>query len=321
MSANGGTFEVVVSKIEQVTPLIKVFTLVDPDGRSLPGFSGGSHIVVLIPGEKVIHRNPYSLMSSPFDTSSYQIGVRKQASGRGGSVAMHDRVKEGMRLRITHPVNNFPINKLGLRHIFIAGGVGITPVISQAMDLAVGTTPFEIHYGVRNPEHALMKRFIKHSPLGDVRVYHDSLSESMDFDAILADQPLGSHIYICGPESMITDAVAAAKRLGWSQSHVHWEEFTEQQTGEAFDVFLARSEVAINVPPELSLLEAIENEGVDIPYLCRGGACGQCETAVLDLEGELVHHDIWLSDEEKKQNKKIMPCVSRARCTKLVLDL
>jgi ferredoxin len=120
---------------------------------------------------------------------------------------------------------------------------------------------------------------------------------------------------------MIADVVTVARELGWSASHIHWEEFVDQQAGVAFDVRLNRSNLTISVPPELSLLEAIESVGVDIPYLCRGGACGHCETTVLELDGELIHNDIWLSDEQKISKQKIMPCVSRARCTKLVLDL
>jgi ferredoxin len=119
---------------------------------------------------------------------------------------------------------------------------------------------------------------------------------------------------------LIETIARAARAAGWAASHVHSEQFTAPPVGEPFDVYLARSRLTVHVPPGQSLLEAVEAAGVDAPYLCRGGACGQCETDVLELEGELVHNDDWLSNEEKAGGRKIMPCVSRARCTRLVLD-
>jgi ferredoxin len=116
------------------------------------------------------------------------------------------------------------------------------------------------------------------------------------------------------------DDLRAARAAGWSGSHIHAEQFAAPPVGAPFDVHLARSHLTVHAPPERSLLEAIEAAGVDAPYLCRGGACGQCETDVLALDGELIHNDHWLSDEDKRSGKKIMPCVSRARGTRLVLD-
>ncbi len=119
---------------------------------------------------------------------------------------------------------------------------------------------------------------------------------------------------------MIEAVRSAAKRIGWPDSHIHSELFSVPPVGKPFDVILARSGITVHVPAERSLLEAIEAAGVDAPYLCRGGACGECATVVQDVAGELIHNDHWLSDEEKASGKKIMPCVSRATCTRLVLE-
>lgn len=321
MNTHAGTLPVVVTAIDEVTPLIKVYTLQDPDGQPLPGFSGGSHVIVLIPEDGKVYRNPYSLMSTPFDTTAYKIGVRRQESGRGGSRSLHDNVRVGMTLHITHPINNFPLNRRSLKHIFIAGGVGITPIIAQIHDLQVGNVPYELHYAVRGLEHAGMNRFINADNIGTTSIYHDDTDARIDFHSILANQPLGSDVYICGPAPMIEAVIAAARDLGWADSHIHWEEFVETATGDAFDVFLKKSNIHLTVPPELSLLEAIEGAGVEMPYLCRGGACGHCETDVVELDGQIIHRDIWLSDEDKAANRKLMPCVSRAECRKLVLDI
>ena len=145
MSQNNGTLNLRVARIEEVTPEIRRFTLVSPTGEHLPAFSGGSHVVVLIANPNNTLRNPYSLLSSPYDTSSYQIAVRRVESGRGGSIALHDNVREGDLIEVTPPVNLFPLIKQARLHLFIAGGVGITPVISQLEELRLSKVPFELH--------------------------------------------------------------------------------------------------------------------------------------------------------------------------------
>jgi ferredoxin-NADP reductase len=321
MSTQAGSIGVVIRAVEDVTPLIRVFSLEAEDCAPLPGFSGGSHVLTLIAHGDTVYRNAYSLMSSPFDTRRYQIGVRRQDAGRGGSRRMH-QLKVGDTLRVTPPINNFALNALARKHILIAGGVGITPFISQIHDLQQSAVPFELHYGVRDAAHAHMARFLPASLTnGVVRLYHDVANETIDFAQLLGEQPLGTHVYVCGPQAMIDAVLTAASEAGWADSHVHFEKFVEQTGGVQFDAHLKRSDVKITVAPEMSLLEAIEAAGVDIPYLCRGGACGHCETGVLELEGEIEHRDDWLSPEQQACNDRMMPCVSRARCSKLVLDL
>jgi ferredoxin-NADP reductase len=320
MSTQAGSIPVVIRAVEDVTPLIRVFSLEAESGQPLPGFSGGSHVLTLIPNGDITYRNAYSLMSSPFDTRSYTIGVRRQDTGRGGSRRMHE-LAVGDTLRIMPPLNNFALNALARKHILFAGGVGITPFISQIMDLQQTTVPFELHYGVRDADHARMERFLPRSANGAVHVYEEASHQTIDFARVLANQPLGTHAYVCGPQAMIDAVLEAAREAGWADSHVHFEKFVEQAGGVQFDAYLKRSDVSISVAPEMSLLEAIEEAGVDIPYLCRGGACGQCETQVLELDGEIEHRCDWLSPEQRAGNDRIMPCVSRARCSKLVLDL
>ncbi len=321
MSLSKGTLNVRVAHIEAVTPEIKRFTLTSTDGSHLPPFSGGSNVVVLIPHETGTYRNAYSLMSSPYDSSAYQIAVRRVEEGRGGSRQMHDAVREGDVLEILRPVNLFPLSKHARLHVFIAGGVGITPVCSQLAELRLRGTPFEVHFAVRGSEHArigaeLVKEYGK-----AVRVYCNDAGEQLNIATVLADRPLGSHVYVCGPESMIQGTIDTAHSLGWTDSHIHYERFLEQGSiGEPFSVIFARSGATINVSPDQSLLEAAEEAGHSIPYICRGGACGECETDVLELDGEIIHTDDWLSEEVKATHRKIMPCVSRAKCSRLVID-
>jgi len=315
------TLAVEVVAVEQITPLIKHFTLASAEGGALPAFSGGSHIIVVMRGALRMHRNPYSLLGSPHELDTYEIGVRRMEESRGGSHFMHDQVQVGSRLEIAHPVNLFGLDKIARKHVLIAGGIGITPFMAQLEDLHAGAVPYELHYSVRSPEHAAFSSRLRAREGDRVRMYYDSESQAVDFDGLLSNQPLGTHVYACGPAGLIERVVTAAKGCGWPDSHIHWERFSAPPVGEAFDVFLARAKLTVHVAPDQSLLESIEAAGVDVPYLCRGGVCGFCQTRVLEFDGELMHNDHFLSDGDKERGKTIMPCVSRARCKHLVLDL
>jgi ferredoxin-NADP reductase len=315
------TLAVVVTAIEQVTPLIKHFTLAAADGGPLPAFSGGSHIIVVMRGGLRTHRNPYSLLGSPHRLDRYEIGVRRMEESRGGSHFMHDELRVGSRLEIAHPVNLFGLDKIARKHLLIAGGIGITPFLAQLEDLHGGAVPYELHYSVRSPEHAAFAGRLRERIGARLHLYHDSAAELIDFDGLLSHQPLGTHVYVCGPAGLINRVIDTARRCGWADSHIHWEQFSAPPVGDAFDVFLARARLIVHVPPDRSLMESIEAAGVEVPYLCRGGVCGFCHTRVLELDGELLHNDHFLSDAEKTRGNAMMPCVSRARCKRLVLDL
>ncbi len=315
------TLAVEVAAIDMVTPLIKHFKLASADGGPLPAFSGGSHIIVVMHGAARMHRNPYSLLSSPRELDHYEIGVRRMEESRGGSHYMHDEVRVGSRLEIAHPVNLFALDKIARKHVLIAGGIGITPFLAQLEDLHDGAVPYELHYSVRSPEHAAFLTRLREREGENVRMYYDSENQAVDFDGLLSNQPLGTHVYVCGPAGLINKVIATAKDRGWPDSHVHWEQFSAPPVGDAFDVFLSRSRLTVHVPHDQSLMESIEAAGVEVPYLCRGGVCGYCQTRVLELDGELLHNDHFLSDAEKAKGNSIMPCVSRARCKNLVLDL
>jgi ferredoxin-NADP reductase len=234
---------------------------------------------------------------------------------------MHDEVRVGSIIDIAHPVNLFPLDKIARKHLLVAGGIGITPIMAQLADLHSGPVPYELHYAVRSPEHAAFLTELEQREPGRVQVYYRSAAQRIDFNELLSQQPLGTHLYVCGSVALIKNALDAARAWGWPDSHVHWEQFSAPPVGAAFDVRLAKSNLDVHVVPDQSLLESIEAAGVEVPYLCRGGVCGFCRTEVLELDGELLHNDHYLSDEEKASGKAIMPCVSRARCKKLVLDL
>lgn len=310
-----------VVSIGDITPLIKQFTLARVDGQKLPAFSGGSHVVVTMQGDRKVYRNPYSLMGSPDDLDSYQISVRRQETSRGGSAFMHEQVKVGSQLQVSCPVNLFPLAKLARKHLLIAGGIGITPFLAYLEELRTSHVPYELHYAFRSPEHGAFRERLQMQASSRVVFYDRSRGHRIDPLHLLSDQPLGTHVYVCGPAGMVDAVIEAADKLGWPGSHVHSEQFSAAPAGEPFTAYLADSGVEIQVAPDQSLLEAIEAAGVAVPHLCRSGVCGQCETEVLEIDGELIHHDHFLSGAAKASGKKIMPCVSRACGNRAVLKL
>ncbi len=313
--------DVKVAAIKQVTPLIKHFTFVKEDGSELPSFSGGSHIVVALDADGRTYRNPYSLMGSPTETDAYHISVRRQENSRGGSAFMHENVSVGMTLKITHPVNLFTLAKMAHKHILIAGGIGITPFMSQIEDLKRLGVEYELHYAFRSYAQAAFVDELKKSCGSSLYCYGDSDGERLDMQGLLSWQPLGTHVYVCGPSPMVVSVIETARNLGWPEHSIHNEQFLSPPVGEPFKVQLAKSEIEVEVPAEMSMLEAIEAAGVKAEYLCRGGVCGRCELGVLEHDGGLEHHDHFLTESEKASCRKIMPCVSRSKGKRLLLDL
>jgi ferredoxin-NADP reductase len=309
-----------VAEVVPVNELITRFRFVSRDGSPLPAFSGGAHTVVEMDDNGTRRLNPYSLMSDPEDTSGYEISVRRDDQGRGGSLFMHRHVKPGMEMVISYPVNLFGLDSRAKKHLMIVGGIGITPFLAQVAQLTHFGGRWEMHYAARNRAlGAYMDRLTAAHP-DRVHCYFDEEKQQIDLGRILATQPIGTHLYVCGPKGMIAWVLSTAERMGWPKQALHSEEFIAPGTGLPFTVELAASGKTITVGTTQSLLEAMEAAGVDAPYLCRGGACGQCETAVVRCDGTILHRDHWLTPEEQAEGRKIMPCVSRFEGKTLVID-
>jgi dimethylamine monooxygenase subunit B len=310
-----------VTEVVQVTPQIKRFRLEPAHGGEFRSFSGGAHIIVEMNDGHLVRRNAYSLMSHPAHVSSYMISVLREDAGRGGSRFMHDQIREGMIVQISQPVNLFAPTFNATRYVLIAGGIGITPFVAMMEQLSLENRPFELHYAARSQKDAAYAGAIAYKFGPSVNLYFSDLGQRLDIRKTLAFQPLGTHLYVCGPERLIDDVVATATADGWPKQNIHLERFMAAAIGATYDVDLARSKKTVSVGSTQSMLEAIEAAGVDAPYFCRGGACGQCETAVVLCDGKLVHADHFLTDEVKASCTKVMPCVSRFEGKKLVLDL
>ncbi|NWK78598.1 PDR/VanB family oxidoreductase [Aquitalea sp. LB_tupeE] len=321
MSLKTPNINVRVLRIEQASPLIKRFTLEAADGGPLPAFSGGSHIMVQIPAASGLIHNAYSLLSSPYKLQQYQIAVRREEVSRGGSAFMHDFLAEGDILQISPPNNLFPLHATPERQILIAGGIGITPFMSQMEVLQASGAAFELHYAFRSQEQAafvdeLTARYGAHCHFHDA-----SRGEQCNVSALLAHLGEHDHVYVCGPQSLIEAVQQAGAEQGIPPARLHWEQFAASTSGgAAFTVVLARSGREIPVAAEQTILQAIESDGsVAVDCLCREGVCGTCEVGI--VEGEAEHRDQYLSEEEKQAQNSMLICVSRAKGSRIVLDL
>ncbi|AHM05803.1 Flavodoxin reductase (ferredoxin-NADPH reductase) family 1, Vanillate O-demethylase oxidoreductase [Roseibacterium elongatum DSM 19469] len=308
-----------VTAVEELTPLVKRFRFEDPTGAPLPVFSGGAHITVEMPDGDTIRRNSYSLISDPYDPSGYEIAVRREDTGRGGSRHMHTAVAEGDTITVSVPANLFQLDLRARKHVLIGGGIGITPFLSQLRQLDRAQQPYELHYAARSRAEAAGIALLPQA--AHIHVHISEEGNRMDLGAILDGHPLGTHVYTCGPEGLIAAVADQAARLGWPTSAVHSEAFTAPPPGEPFEVTIASTGQTVAVKADQSLLEALEQAGVEIDYSCRGGACGRCETAVTACDGQIEHNDHWLSADERAAQTKIMPCMSRFTGTRLELDL
>ncbi len=311
------TLLVRVVSITQVASDIKHFVLEAVDGSSLPHFSGGSHVIVIMHDGTHTYKNPYSLMGDGYRSQQYHIGVRRENPSRGGSAFMFEKVKPDDTLELLPPANLFMIDTFSRKQLLIAGGIGITALHSMMCDLNRARADYALHYCVRSAENAAFWEDIVRE--SGTRAHLHTNKNRLDIPSLLQTQPTGTHVYVCGPLRMLEAVKRVAAALGWSPTHVHYEEYTHATGGAPFKVTLARSGRNIDVANNQTMLEALEEAGLEPPYMCRGGVCGTCEVAV--IEGQLDHRDHYLTNKEKESMQKMMICISRAACQSIVVDL
>lgn len=306
------TLDVRVAATRLLTPEIREFSLLPVEG-SLPGFSAGSHVQVHLPNGR---RNAYSLVGDPAANGPYRIAVRYQEASRGGSRYLHQHLRVGDTLRITPPANAFSLQRQAGQHLLLAAGIGITPFKAYLFELLRAGADFELHYAYRaGASDAYLDEL--RDALGKRLHAYPSGERRLDIAQVLQRRPLGTHVYACGPRTLLADLQTQAGRLGWSPSRVHWEAFAGAEPGQPFAAELVRSAKRLHVAADESLLEALERLGVEVPNLCRGGVCGQCQTHW--LAGDVEHRDLYLTTEQRKTH--LMPCVSRGCGRPLLLDL
>jgi vanillate O-demethylase ferredoxin subunit len=314
--SNAPILYVKVARVRDEATNIKSFELVSIDSKVLPAFTAGAHIGIHLPNGI----RQYSLCNDPQERNRYLIGVQKEEAGRGGSKLIHEKLVAGKMLKITAPRNHFPLADSG-DHILLAGGIGITPMLSMASELARRNQAFRLWVFTRAPERTpFRERLAELAQAGMATVHHDGGDKAKSFDVggLLADFAPGRHMYCCGPQGFINTVHQATAH--WPAKNRHFESFmpaAPQGNASSFKVIGARSGVTLVVPPDQSMLKTMLEGGIDTDFACENGTCGACK--VRYLAGEPEHRDMVLTEEEKKHY--LMPCVSRAKGDSLVLDL
>ncbi|MDB5536068.1 MAG: Rieske 2Fe-2S protein, partial [Devosia sp.] len=278
---------------------ITAFELTALDGNHLPTFQPGAHIDVHLPNGL---SRQYSITNGPGELLSYTIGVKRDLASKGGSEVLIDTVREGDVLAISEPRNNFPLRRDTIRTVLIAGGIGITPILSMARFLAKSNLPYELHYIVRSEDQIAFRDQI--DALGANVTLHIGLPRAAIAETItktLGAHSFAQHVYICGPGSLLETVRTTAADLGWPDEAVHYEYFRNDRViddSSAFEVELARSAMTLHIPSGKTVLEVMREAGLQVSSSCEQGACGTCLTGV--MEGTPDHQDVYLNASEKR---------------------
>ncbi|RCW46129.1 ferredoxin-NADP reductase [Halopolyspora algeriensis] len=308
--------ELRVAARTEVADGVVTLTLQHPRGKRLPDWAPGAHVDLTLPCGLT---RQYSLCGNRWDAYTYRVGVLREADSRGGSAFIHDELTEGARVALGGPRNNFALVP-SPRYVFIAGGIGITPLLPMIAQAEMVGADWRLLYGGRC--RASMAFLDELHAYGDkVTVAPQDEDGLLDLSAWLPAPRQDTKVYCCGPGPLL-DAVER-RCADWPAGLLRTERFlAKDQTpvrSEAFEVELRRSGVSLTVPPDQSVLQAMNTAGVHVLSSCRQGLCGTCETTV--LAGEPDHRDSILDDEERAHGDCLFPCVSRSCTDRLVLDL
>lgn len=319
--------EVLLHSITHLAENISSFEFVAPEGKALPAFSAGSHIDVHLPNGVI---RQYSLCNDSSEQHRYVVAVLRDALGRGGSKAMHDELRVGARVTISAPRNHFALVSGVSRHVFVAGGIGITPIMSMIAQARAKHHDFHLYYCARSPQRtAFLAELAPLIELGYVTLHYDGgeLSNSLDLKAALRIYEPGTHLYYCGPAGLLKAVEAAS--VHWPAQALHCERFSGPAAPAAilsgaseapempFDVELAKAGRRFTVKPGQTIVDVLKANGIEVDVSCQQGYCGTCMTRY--LSGKPLHRDCVLDEEDREEF--VMICCSRAKTETLVLDL
>lgn len=317
-SGDGKELKLRLDAREEIADGVTQLTFVDPDGSELPAWEPGAHIDIAVDAGVV---RQYSLCGDPEDRSSMQVAVLREAEGRGGSVRICDEFASGDLVRTGGPRNNFALKEAD-RYVFIAGGIGITPILPMVRRIAATNANWALVYGGRTRDSMAFRSELTSEYGENVYIRPQDEYGLLDLASWLERPRDDTLVYCCGPEPLLT----AVEQLcaGWPSKALQVERFAPKDLAQnegdvGFEVELARSGQSVRVEAGRSIVDAVADVGVEVPTSCREGTCGTCETRVLD--GLPDHRDSLLTEEERAENNSMMVCVSRCRSTRLVLDL
>ena len=317
-------FDLTVTDIHAETESIRAIKLARPHGEPLPSWEAGAHIKVRLPdgGER-----SYSLINTSLDPAAttrphlYRLGVRLEQPSQGGSKFMH-ALKVGDVLSVSAPGNNFPLEPASTPVVLLAGGIGVTPVLSMAVTLTAGGRPYRFIYAGRSREQIA---FLGESETlcGDhLTIHTDDAGGIFDVKGLMTSLTGNEPLYVCGPRPMIDTAIQSARDLGWAEKRLRFEIFATAAPlagDQPFEVVLNNSGKSFLIPPDKTILAVLIEAGEDPMHDCQRGDCGICQVGV--IEGSPDHRDYILTDAEKAAGKVMQICVSRSKSPRLVLDL
>jgi vanillate O-demethylase ferredoxin subunit len=317
-----GTMQVRVKRISYEAETVNAYELVAPGGGDLAPFTAGAHIDLHLPNGMI---RSYSLVNHQDERSRYVVAVNKDAAGRGGSRFIHETVRAGDVITISHPRNNFVLQENAAHSVLIAGGIGITPLFSMVRRLEALGRPWQLFYAARTRAAAAFLdelSALRPDSRSHLHVNFDQEPSGrlLDLAAIVRDAPVDAHLYCCGPVPMLEAFEAATAGRPGDYVHVEYFKAKQQPAAEGgFEVKLSRSNRTIAVPAGKTILDALLDAGIAASYACMEGVCGTCETRV--LAGMPDHRDLYLSREEQEANTSMMICCSGSKSSTLVLDL
>jgi phthalate 4,5-dioxygenase reductase subunit len=307
-----------VTRNEKIADGIHLLEFRDAGGKPLPEFSAGAHIAIRVPNGLL---RKYSLCNDPAERDRYLVAVKREANGRGGSANLIDAVKAGDELLVAAPVNDFGLPQRAQDFLFIAGGIGITPIMAMIRQVQAEGKRFRLYYCTRSPETTAFRDELNAPEFaGKVTIHYDQgdPASSLDLRPILQERKNREHLYCCGPRPLME----AVRNMTdhWSSTAVHFEAFSEAEThkpdDKPFKVKLARSGEVLDVPTTKTILEVLREHGLEVPSSCETGTCGTCRTKL--LAGAANHRDLVLAEHERADT--IMICVSRARSDEITID-
>lgn len=329
MTALQDRLRVRVRSITYLGDFINGYEVVDPEGRDLPPFTAGAHVDLHFRDGRI---RQYSLCSPPNERHRYMFAVQREDQGRGGSKAIFEKVHVGRILTISLPRNNFPLVPSARHHLFLAGGIGITPIVAMILHLEATGGAYTLHYSTRSRGRtAFIDELAPLAAAGKVHIHHDGgdPTRGARLEDILRVRPEGTCLYYCGPSGYMAAVKAASSH--WPREAVHCEHFTappgsaasmlhdaaDSDISVGFQIKLASSGAVFDIPNDKSIVSVLRENGINVATSCESGVCGTCRTRY--LAGVPEHRDLILSDEEKL--KHVLICCARSRTPMLVLDL
>ncbi|MGR3620715.1 2Fe-2S iron-sulfur cluster-binding protein [Pseudophaeobacter sp.] len=311
--------QVRVARAEAMSADVTKYEFQSLDGSPLPEWSAGAHLDIVVAPE---YLRQYSMSGDPADCSKYQIGVLREDGGRGGSQLLHRIFAEGRKIFISRPINHFPLQEAARKSFLMGGGIGVTPMIAMAHRLHALGREFELHYSISNRQGTGYLPDLAAMPWADqVRIHVSAEGSRADLDAVLADYEPGYQVYTCGPDRYMDGVMQAATRQGFPEEARHLEYFSVPKQPDyenhAFALKLARSGKTLEVPPQKTATDVLQENGVSIDVKCSDGICGVCKCGL--VAGEVEHRDFVLSKAQQKTS--VILCQSRAAAKDGVIEV